>query len=81
MYAEETHCWLCRELVDTTLPVTDPMARTVDHIVELWQGCDPLDRDNCALAHRRCNILKSLALRRGRSGAARGYLAVDVTSV
>jgi 5-methylcytosine-specific restriction endonuclease McrA len=35
------------------------MSRTVDHVMELWQGGDPLDRANCRLAHRRCNSAKS----------------------
>jgi hypothetical protein len=35
------------------------MSRTVDHVLELWEGGDPLDRLNCRLAHRRCNSSKS----------------------
>ncbi|MFI6560385.1 HNH endonuclease [Streptomyces sp. NPDC050534] len=60
VYAEETHCWLCRRWVDQSLDgQTHPMGRTVDHVLELWQGGDPLDRANCRLAHRRCNTAKS----------------------
>ncbi|MEU2924196.1 HNH endonuclease [Streptomyces sp. NPDC007251] len=40
------------------------MSRTVDHVLELWQGGDPLDRANCRLAHRRCNTAKSNRARR-----------------
>jgi 5-methylcytosine-specific restriction endonuclease McrA len=39
------------------------MGKTVDHVRELWQGGDPLDRSNCRLAHRRCNTAKSNRLR------------------
>lgn len=60
VFAEETHCWLCGGWVDQALDGrTHPMARTVDHVRELWQGGDPLDRSNCRLAHRRCNSAKS----------------------
>lgn len=63
VYAEETHCWICRRYVDQTLDRRHRMSRTVDHVVELWQGGDPLDRANCRLAHRRCNSSKSQAVR------------------
>ncbi|MER6534698.1 HNH endonuclease [Streptomyces sp900105755] len=60
VFAEETNCWLCGKWVDQTLDGrTHPMARTVDHVRELWEGGDPLDRSNCRLAHRRCNSAKS----------------------
>jgi 5-methylcytosine-specific restriction endonuclease McrA len=72
VYAEETHCWLCRKHVDQELPRTHPMSRTVDHIHEMWQGGDPLDRQNCRLAHRRCNTIKSNRLR-GRSRPRTGF--------
>lgn len=63
VFAEETHCWWCRRWVDQSLDRRHPMSRTVDHIVELWQGGDPLDRANCRLAHRKCNSRKSQANR------------------
>lgn len=70
VYAEETHCWWCRKWVNQELPRRHPMSRTVDHMVELWQGGDPLDRANCRLAHRRCNSAKSQARRaKGRPPA------------
>jgi 5-methylcytosine-specific restriction endonuclease McrA len=70
VYGEETHCWWCRRYVNQTLPRTHPMGRTVDHVVELWQGGDPLDRANCRLAHRKCNSEKSQARRsKGRPPA------------
>ncbi|MEV7394333.1 HNH endonuclease [Streptomyces sp. NPDC091215] len=39
------------------------MGRTVDHVREMWQGGDPLDRSNCRLSHRRCNTAKSNQVR------------------
>lgn len=80
VYAEETHCWLCRKWVDQTLDGrTHPMARTVDHVQEMWQGGDPLDRANCRLAHRRCNTAKSNRLRAARR--ARASFAADAASL
>lgn len=70
VFAEETHCWICRRYVDQSLPgQTHPMGRTVDHIHPLWLDGDPLDRTNCRLAHRRCNTIRNNQLRaqlRGR---------------
>jgi 5-methylcytosine-specific restriction endonuclease McrA len=63
VFSEETHCWWCNHYVDQDLPRTHPMSRTVDHVVELWQGGDPLDRANCRLSHRRCNTRKSNKMR------------------
>lgn len=63
VFAEEAECWWCNQYVDQDLPRTHPMSRTVDHVVELWQGGDPVDRANCRLAHRRCNTRKSNEMR------------------
>lgn len=50
-----THCWLCLHPVDLTLPGTHPDGPSVDHVVPLSKGGDPLDRGNLRLAHLRCN--------------------------
>lgn len=63
VFAEETHCWICRKWVNQALPRTHPMSRTVDHIEQLHTGGAPLDRTNCRLAHRRCNTARSNQLR------------------
>jgi 5-methylcytosine-specific restriction endonuclease McrA len=78
VYSEETHCWLCGEWVDQTLHWLAPMARSVDHVVELWQGGDPQDRNNCRLAHRRCNTRKSNQL---RAGTMRQQFSVDISTI
>jgi 5-methylcytosine-specific restriction endonuclease McrA len=79
VFAEETHCWLCRKWVDQELPRTHPMSRTVDHVRELWEGGDEVDRSNCRLAHRRCNSAKS---NRARAKARpRVSHSVDVASL
>lgn len=79
VYAEETQCWWCRKYVNQALPRTHPMSRTVDHVVELWQGGDPLDRGNLRLAHRRCNSSKSLQ-RRTKGRPQSGY-TVDASTL
>ena len=56
--AEETRCWLCGHPVDRTLPGAHPQGPTVDHIIPLSRGGNPLDRNNARLAHRRCNVTR-----------------------
>lgn len=57
--AHYTHCALCGEPVDKTLPYTDPGAAEVDEITPVSLGGDPLKWSNVQLAHRRCNQAKS----------------------
>lgn len=80
VYAEETHCWVCRKWVDQTLPRTHPMSRTVDHVIEMWQGGDPLDRTNLRLAHRRCNTRKSNETR-SRAGKRPAGFTVEASAL
>lgn len=63
VYAEETICGICGQEVDKTLPFIDPntqkphpWAKTVDEIVPVSLGGSPIERSNCRLAHRDCNI-------------------------
>lgn len=56
--AHYTHCALCGELVDKSLPYTDPGAPEVDEIIPVSLGGDPLRWDNVQLAHRSCNQAK-----------------------
>lgn len=54
-------CHLCRKMVDVSLPGTDRMGPTVDHLVPIADGgLDELA--NVRLAHRQCNCA------RGRGG-------------
>ena len=77
VFAEETHCWLCNQLVDQTLWPQHPMARTVDHIIPLNAGGPPLERANCRLAHRRCNTVRSNKAR----GKRREELIIDASTI
>lgn len=77
VFTQEVTCWICGEYVDQTLPKLHPMARTVDHVVELTRGGHPLDRQNARLAHRRCNTARS---NRNRA-RQREQLSVDINSI
>ena len=58
VYAEETHCHLCGNWVDQTLPrwpKPHPLSASVDELVPVHDGGNPDDRTNCRLAHRCCN--------------------------
>jgi len=52
-------CGICGKPVDKSLPASDPMSATVDHIVPVSRGGDPSDIANLQLAHRCCNRAKS----------------------
>lgn len=67
--AEETHCALCGQPVDVTLPAGLPESPEVDEIIPVSLGGDPLDRDNCQLVHRLCNQRKGDG-RKARAQAA-----------
>jgi len=54
--AEEDLCWLCGEPVDKTLPPYLHGSPEVDEVVSVAEGGDPLDRKNCRLSHRLCNV-------------------------
>lgn len=54
--AEETHCWICGLLVDKTLRTPHPQSPEVDELLPVSLGGSPIDRANCRLAHRLCNI-------------------------
>ena len=57
LMAQDT-CAICGKPVDKTLPKTDAMSATVDHIISPKHGGHPWALDNLQLAHRRCNAIK-----------------------
>jgi 5-methylcytosine-specific restriction endonuclease McrA len=70
--AEETHCHICGEHVDQTLNGRHPDGPTVDHVISLNEGGDPVARNNLRLAHLLCNSrgggkMRSAALQRQRA--------------
>lgn len=54
----ETHCGICHQPVDKTLPHGLPGSPEIDEIVPVSLGGNPLDRTNCRLTHRLCNVLR-----------------------
>jgi 5-methylcytosine-specific restriction endonuclease McrA len=63
VFREETHCWLCSDWVDQTLPPGTPWSRSADHLIQLQHGGPGNSRANCRLAHIRCNTARSNTLR------------------
>lgn len=53
---EEHTCWLCNEPVDKTLPPFLPGSPEVDEVTPIAEGGSPIDRANCRLSHRLCNV-------------------------
>src|SRR5690625_6329913 len=72
--AEETHCALCGEPVDTTLPARHPAAPEVDHMVPVARGGALYARDNAALIHRACNAWKGRSEEHTSELQSRGHL-------
>jgi 5-methylcytosine-specific restriction endonuclease McrA len=64
-------CWICGHLIDKTLPATDPMSFTVDHVIPLSRGGPARDLALLRAAHRRCN---------SRRGNQLGFGPLPVTS-
>ena len=58
---EETHCAICGEEVDVSLPHGLPGSPEVDELLPVSKGGDPLDRANCRLTHRTCNRQRGAA--------------------
>ena len=53
---EETDCWLCGLPVDKTLKTPHPGSPEVDEVIPVSLGGSPVDRANCRLSHRLCNV-------------------------
>lgn len=81
VYATYTHCWLCHQIVDKTLPYRDPAtgrinraSKSVDHVIPLLLRPDlALDKANARLAHLRCNT--------SRGAGRKGHRSALVTAV
>ena len=59
IYASQTNCGICGRPVDFNKVFPDPWSATLDHIVPLQKGGDPISLENLQLAHLQCNRIKS----------------------
>lgn len=62
IYAQQTVCGICGRPVDKKLPFPNPWSPTVDHIIPVQKGGDPVNLENLQLAHLACNRAKSTKL-------------------
>lgn len=74
-------CWLCEEPIQWGLRRSHPMGPSLDHVIPLDLGGDPVSRSNARPAHHGCNARRGAALaaavvRLGRD-AVRSELLVD----
>lgn len=66
--AEETHCHICGDEIDRSLPGTHVDGPTLEHLIPvrtpegIWHI---FSRDHVALAHRRCNCGEGDRIQRG----------------
>ena len=58
--AEESICAWCQVELQPELRYPDPWSTSVDHIIALELGGDPLDRENVCAMHLDCNLRKGL---------------------
>lgn len=52
-------CHLCGKFIDITLPAGLPGSPEMDDIIPVSQNGNPLDINNLAPSHRRCNQMRS----------------------
>lgn len=64
---EEDDCWLCGTPVDKTLPPYLNGSPEVDEVIPVSLGGDPIDRGNCRLAHRLCNVRRGNGTREAKA--------------
>lgn len=59
IYATQTACGICGQLVDFGAKYPHPLSPCIDHIIPIAKGGHPSDMDNLQLAHWWCNRQKS----------------------
>lgn len=62
VYAQQSVCGICGRPVDKNLPFPNPWSPTVDHIIPVQKGGDPVNLENLQLAHLACNRAKATKL-------------------
>ena len=59
IYAQQSVCGICGRAVNKKLPFPNPWSPTIDHIIPVQKGGDPVALENLQLAHFFCNRAKS----------------------
>ena len=84
--AEGRGCWICRafgrpDTINYELPHGHPLAFEVDELIPVSKGGSPLEYDNLAAAHRRCNqwrgnksVQEVMMLSQGKVADSRPFL-------
>ena len=62
IYAQQSVCAICGRQVDKKLPFPNPWSPTIDHLIPVQKGGDPVALENLQLAHLACNRAKSTKL-------------------
>ena len=62
VYAQQSVCGICGRPVDKKLPFPNPWSPTIDHIIPVQKGGDPVNLENLQLAHLACNRAKATKL-------------------
>ncbi|MEU0521947.1 HNH endonuclease [Streptosporangium sp. NPDC006007] len=66
-------CWICGHAIDLTLSPRHPLSWTLDHLMPLSKGGDPLDPANARSAHYRCNSGRGNPLRAPKPTTSRRW--------
>ncbi len=53
--ATQSVCGICGRPVDKSIKFPDPMSPSIDHIIPVSKGGNPVDIDNLQLSHLKCN--------------------------
>ena len=62
IYASQSVCGICGRPVNFDLVFPNPWSATLDHIIPVQKGGDPVALENLQLAHLQCNRIKSTKL-------------------
>lgn len=55
-------CHICGQAIDYSLPSTNPMSFSVDHVIPIARGGEEFSKGNIKAAHKICNMKKNSKL-------------------
>lgn len=62
IYGSQSICGICGRPVNFDKVFPDPWSKTIDHIIPVTKGGNPIALENLQLAHLQCNRIKSTRL-------------------